>query len=384
MRFSVDAHAIGRRLTGNEVYIRNLLRGFDDLDRDSEFIAYVSTADAVSWVPQRFRTRRVSANPFWRLGTDLAWQVKRDRPDLLHVQYTAPLNCTVPIVVSVHDVSFLEFPEFFPRPRALQLRWSVKRTIRRAARILTPSEFSRRELARAYEMTHERIEVVPPAVSSAFRPQAREAALGYVRERFGIPGPFVLTVGDLQPRKNQTGLIHAFEDLLRQYPKLPHQLVIVGKDNFQGIQVRRAALKSAAAARIHFTGFVPDRDLLQLYGATDLFVFPSLYEGFGLPVLEAMACGRAVTCSGLAAVPEVADAAAILFDPRSREQIVRAMRDLLMDCELRARMERLGMQRAALFRWDETARKTLAVYYAVAGAGGEPALTRAKWTASRQ
>src|ERR1700704_524569 len=142
MKFSIDAHAIGRNLTANEVYVRNLLSGFAALDHESEFIAYVSVDDPSPWVPSRFRTQRVSANPFVRLGFDLSAKARQDRPDLLHVQYTAPLACPVPVVVSVHDVSFLERPEFYPRLRALQLRWSVAKTVRAAATILTPSGFS--------------------------------------------------------------------------------------------------------------------------------------------------------------------------------------------------------------------------------------------------
>src|SRR6266403_5029193 len=150
MRFSVDAHAIGRHLTGNEVYVRNLLSGFASLDSESDFIAYVSVDDPSPWVPARFAVRRVSANPFVRLGFELSRKLRLDMPDLLHVQYTAPLGCPVPVVVSVHDVSFLEHPEFFPRFRALQLRWSVNRTVASAARILTLSEFSSAAIQRAY------------------------------------------------------------------------------------------------------------------------------------------------------------------------------------------------------------------------------------------
>src|ERR1700688_2624261 len=129
MRFAVDAHAIGRHLTGNEVYVRSLLNAFAALDTNSEFIAYVSSDSAAQGIPSNIRTRRIAANPFLRLGLDLAMQVRRDRPDLLHVQYTAPLGCPVPVVVSVHDVSFLEYPQFFPRFRALQLRYTVARTV---------------------------------------------------------------------------------------------------------------------------------------------------------------------------------------------------------------------------------------------------------------
>src|SRR5579862_752639 len=271
MRFAVDAHAIGRHLTGNEVYVRSLLNGFAGLDQDSEFITYLSMEDAESWVPARFPVRRISVNPFVRLGCDFALKLRRERPNLLHVQYTAPLSCPVPIVVSVHDVSFIEHPEYFTRFRCWQLRYTVARTIRTAARIIAPSEFSRRAILNAYRVDQRKVIAVPYAVSSAFRPLPRQFALDWIESRFRIPGPFILTVGDLQPRKNHLGLIRAFEELLRANPHLPHHLVVVGKNTWYGPEVRRAAAASPVADRLHFAGFVDDEDLVHFYGACDLF-----------------------------------------------------------------------------------------------------------------
>jgi len=367
MRFAIDAHAIGRHLTGNEVYVRSLLRNFAALDHESEFVTYFSAEDARRWTAERFQARQVSPNPFVRLGVELAMKLRQDQPDLLHVQYTAPVACPVPVVVSVHDVSFLEHPEYFPKLRALQLRLTVSRTIRCATRILTGSEFSRDSIVRAYGEAYARkIVVVPNAAASGLRPISRESAGHLVQTRFRIARPFVLSVGDLQPRKNYIGLIGAFAALIRAYPQLPHHLVLAGKDTWFSPRIREAARQSGVAERILFAGFVSDEELLQLYNACELFVFPSFYEGFGLPVLEAMACGRAVACSRTSAMPEVADGAGILFDPYSSSEIVRAMADLLRDSELRARMERLGLQRAARFSWRATAEATLEVYREVA------------------
>ncbi len=368
MLFSVDAHTIGCHLTGNEVYIRNLLNEFAELDPASEFLTYVAKPNAESCIPPQFRKRWVSDNPFIRLGYDIPASLRRDRPDLLHVQYTGPLFCRVPIVVTVHDVSYLELPEYFTRFRVQQLKYTVDRTVRAAARILTPSEFSRKAIMRAYGVPGEKIVVVHNAVSNAFRPMQRETAVQWVHQKFGVTSPFVLTVGDLQPRKNHLGLIHAFEDLIRHYPQLPHHLVMVGKETWFANTVRRAAERSAVSDRIRFTGWVSDDELRHFYGACDMFVFPSFYEGFGLPILEAMACGRAVACSNTSAMPEVANAAALLFDPSRQNEITRAMRDLLLDPQLRLRTERLGSQRAAAFTWSRAAQKTLDVYYQVAGA----------------
>jgi glycosyltransferase involved in cell wall biosynthesis len=378
MRFSVDAHAIGCRLTGNEVYIRNLLSYFARLDQDSEFFAYLAKPWAESSVPQRFEKRRVSANPFKRLGLDLAARVRADRPDLLHVQYTGPLFCPVPLVVSVHDVSYLEYPQYFTRFRAAQLKLTVKRTVENAARVLTPSEFSRDAILRHYSIDERKVIVVPNAASAVFRPVERQVAAAAVEKKFGFPGPFILTVGDLQPRKNHLGLMRAFESVLRANPQLAHRLVFVGKETWYTRELRRAVASSAIADRVHFTGFVEDADLVHFYSACDLMVFPSFYEGFGLPILEAMACGRAVACSSLTAMPEVADGAGILFDPYSQQEMVRAISDVLLDAELRMRLERLGTQRAAQFSWEQSARRTLDVYYEVAGASSRTPVMKAR------
>ena len=366
MRFSVDAHTIGCHLTGNEVYIRNLLNQFSKLAPDSEFIAYVSKDEAPSYVASRIFTRKVSENPYKRLGWDLPLRLRQDRPDLLHVQYTAPVACSVPVVVSVHDVSFLEYPEYFTRYRCTQLLFTVKRTVKKAAAVLTPSEFSRNAILQHYPVDPHKVVVAHNAVSSQFRPVERNVALAGIEKKFGLRGPFVLTVGDLQPRKNHLGLLNAFEEAMRAHPQLTHRLVFVGKETWYSKELHRSVAQSSISERVHFTGFIDDSELVQFYGACELFMFPSFYEGFGLPILEAMACGRAVACSNTSAMPEVADAAGILFDPRSTREIARAIADVLLNPELRVRLERLGAQRASLFSWERAAQRTLEVYRRVA------------------
>ncbi|HZU24916.1 MAG TPA: glycosyltransferase family 1 protein [Bryobacteraceae bacterium] len=372
MRFAVDAHAIGQHLTGNETYIRNLLNGFARVDERAEIVAYISRRSAAEHIPDRFPTRLVSANPFLRLGRHLSRRLREDRPALLHVQYTAPLLCPTPVVVSVHDVSFLSHPQFFTRTRSAQLRTTVRRTVRHAIRVLTPSEFSRRSVLDAYALDEANVVAVHNGVSSQFRPLPRQAAAQEVAARFRIRAPYILTVGDLQPRKNHLSLFRAFAEVLRARPDLPHHLVVAGKETWYSSVVHEAARRSEFAGRIHFTGFVTDDELLRLYGGCDVFAFPSWYEGFGLPILEAMACARAVACSDTSAMPEVADSAALLFDPASVPEMSRAILDLLLHPELRARVERLGAKRAARFSWNAAAEQTLAVYRHAARSAERP------------
>lgn len=374
MKIAVDAHAIGRHLTGNEVYVRSLLREFAALDTESEFIAYVSEPGADSLAPPRFRKRRVSTNPYVRLGWDLTRRIIADAPDLLHVQYTAPVINQVPVVATVHDVSFIEHPEYFPWWRRNQLRASVARTVRIAQRIITVSEFSRDAIIRAYRIPEEKVCVTPNAASREFRVVSPGKALKAVQEQFGVDAPFVLSVGDLQPRKNHIGLIEAFAAMLKAHPQMKHHLILAGQDTWFTPRVRAAAADSGFRNRIHFTGFVSDADLVNLYNACEAFVFPSFYEGFGLPILEAMACGRAVACSATSAMPEVADGAGLLFDPGNPSSIARAMTDILMDRDLKATLEARGLQRAGHFSWKKSAAATLAVYREALGLPAQAAV----------
>ncbi len=367
MLISIDAHAIGCRLTGNEVYVSNLIRQFTRLDASTRFHLFISHPDIAASLPGCFDTTVVSTNPFQRLGLDIPGHLRANPPDLLHVQYTSPLSCRIPLVVTIHDVSFLEHPEYFRPLRALQLRWTVGRTARRAAYILTPSEFTKRAIMNAYDVEEGRVQVIPNGVSDDFRPIDRTTAALAVKGRFGVSGPYILTIGDLVPRKNHIGLIRAFEQMARARPELPHRLVVVGKPAWFAPRVWQAAADSPLRDRIHFTGLVPDGDLPSLYGAADVVAYPSFYEGFGLPVVEAMACGRAVVCSENSAIPEVANRSALLFDPKSPEAIAHALESVLMNPDLRGRLERLGLRRAKGFTWTRTARQTLDAYYRVAG-----------------
>ena len=213
MRFAVDAHAIGRHLTGNEVYVRSLLRAFAELDRESEFFAYISGQGRGELGSAALPGPSGIGESLVELGWDLGRLVRRDRPDLLHVQYTAPLRGTAPVVVTVHDVSFLEHPEYFPWLRRAQLRHTVARTVKHGG----AGSDGQRVFARCdpASLRHpaEKVRVVPNAAGSGFpRDRPRTRRWRGTRDGCGCAAPFVLSVGDLQPRKNQIGLIAAYRE----------------------------------------------------------------------------------------------------------------------------------------------------------------------------
>jgi glycosyltransferase involved in cell wall biosynthesis len=264
-------------------------------------------------------------------------------------------------VVTVHDISFAVRPDFFTRKDRFLLKALVPWSLRRAARIITDVEYTKRDLVRMYNLSPEDIEVIPLAADPRYHPMDRVRCRQIVAERHGISGPFVLYVGTLQPRKNVATLIRAY-GMFRERTGLPHKLVLTGKPKYMYQSVLDALNESRFPDDIVLTGFVTDADLPIYYNAAAVFAFPSLYEGFGLPVLEAMACGTPVISSNVTSLPEVAGDAALLVDPREPEAFCDALVQVLGDEEVANRLSQRGLEQAARFTWERTARETLAVY----------------------
>jgi glycosyltransferase involved in cell wall biosynthesis len=235
---------------------------------------------------------------------------------------------------------------------------------RNAAHVIAGSEFTRADLIDAYDLPPEKVTVTPYAADPIYRPMDRDAARQAVRDRFGLRGPFVLAVGVLQPRKNLPRLIRAFGRIAKQ---VPHALALVGKPGWAHEELQQTATASGLGSRLKFTGYVPDADLPVLYNAADLFAYPSLYEGFGLPPLEAMACGTPVVTSNVTSLPEVVADAALAVDPTDEAALSEALLQGLTDEALRTRLRAAGFERAAGFSWERTAELTLEVYQALTG-----------------
>jgi glycosyltransferase involved in cell wall biosynthesis len=275
---------------------------------------------------------------------------RRDRAELLHVQYTVSPLSALPTVTTVHDVSFLIGPEWFRAKDRWLLRLSVPRSIRRAARTITVSETSRRDIIQRVRVPDEKVIAIPLAAPPEFAPV--EGAGEIVRSRLGLDQPYALALGTLQPRKNLPMAARAFAEARRR-ESLPHVLAIAGKTGW-GARPKGEGIR--------LLGYVDDGLLPALYSAADAFLFPSLYEGFGIPVLEAMSCGCPVVCSDGGALPEVASDAAMVLPARNEGAWSDGIARLLTDAGARERLRRAGAQRATMFSWRETARRTLAVY----------------------
>lgn len=265
-------------------------------------------------------------------------------------------------LLTVHDLSFLTVPECAEAGLRRFLTAVVPRSVSRADLILADSESTRRDLVTLLGAAPERVVVVYPGVEPRFRPPRDPSVLAGVRTKYGLgDGPFVLGVGKLEPRKNWTGLIAAWARLRRE-AGLGHRLVLAGSKGWLYEAIFEAADSSGLKHDIVFTGFVDDADLPALYAAADVFALPSRYEGFGIPVVEAMACGTPVVCSNNSSLPEAAGDAALTVPATDEEALAAALRRLITDRSLHATLRQRGIDHARRFTWDAAARTLLSAY----------------------
>jgi glycosyltransferase involved in cell wall biosynthesis len=371
-RIAIDAHMVGTGETGNETYVRGLVGGLRELGAEHEYLLY--TPDPALLPPSLLgggaRARRVvPGDNLRRVGWAMPRAARRDRLDLLHVTYALAPWVPCPAVVTVHDISYRTHPETFSARDRLLLSLAVPLAMRRAARVITVSEAARRDIVRHYGLPAAKVVAIHNGVEERFRPVADPAALAAVRARYGLPERFILAVGNLQPRKNLGRLIEAFA-ALRAARDDDCRLVLVGQPFWRHAELGRVIAARGLSDAVVATGYVPGEDLPAIYSAATVFAYPSLYEGFGLPPLEAMACGTPVVAGATSALPEVVGDAGLLVDPLDTGALAGALARLLDDAALRERLRQAGFARAARFRWREAARSTLGVYEAAMDGGG--------------
>lgn len=372
MRIAIDAHSVGAKLGGNESYAINLIEALAQIDNTNDYTLYVTTNEARDRFQNRWPNFKVRSTlphtPLIRIPLTLSAELRKNPVDVLHVQFTAPPFCPCPVVVSIHDLSFEHLPQTFNRRSRTQLRLTVRHSARRAARILSLSEHTRRDIIETYGINEDHVDAIPLAAPEHFAPVHDHAELQRVRHNYGIVGDYILSVGSIQPRKNLARLIKAFASLRGDgsIAKLP-QLVLAGKCAWLYDETLRALEESGAKEAVVLTGYVPEGDLPALYSGALCFVYPSYFEGFGLPPLEAMKCGAPVIAGNRTSLPEVVGDAALLVDPFDVEAIGAAIKRLIKDSELRNELSIKGLERANTFNWLDTARRTLAIYKEVAG-----------------
>jgi glycosyltransferase involved in cell wall biosynthesis len=362
----VNAHLLSLsesyRSAGINWYIHNLLRHLPSADPQIGYTVFLgerryTASPAVALRFSRLPTQRPLVRIFWEQAIQ-PWSVRQSGVDLVHEPaFVGAVAGRCPFVITVHDLSFLLYPQGFRMLNRFYLRNLTRWSVHRARRVIAVSESTKYDLVRLYDLSPARVDVVHNGVDPSFRPLPAGEISAFRAER-GLPERYCLFVGTLEPRKNVVQLIEAYARLPRTRPPL---LLVGGKGwLYDEIFARVEALD--LSTEVHFVGYVSTEELPQWYNAAELFVYPSLYEGFGLPPLEAMACGTPVVTSTASSLPEVVGEAGLSVDPGDVEALAAAIERVLMDVELREQMQVAGVARAQGFSWEKTARDTVACY----------------------
>ncbi|OGO04543.1 MAG: hypothetical protein A2Y60_06935 [Chloroflexi bacterium RBG_13_54_9] len=374
MRVGIEYTAAAKQRAGIGRITRELIRALAEIDHENEYLLiHVKGTEIGEGFPPNFSTLTL---PFDERMATLLWQrLKLPLPidfltgslDLFHSpDFVLPPLRRGKALVTIHDLTFLIHPECADPRLVSYLTRRVPRAIERASVVLADSECTKKDLVRLLGAPEGKIEVVYGGVSAAFAPVTDEGVLRRAQEEYGLDRPFILSVGRLEPRKNLGRLIEAYW-LLRQEADIRHRLLLVGDKGwlYDGLFAQVGKLK--LENNVIFLGFVPDDDLPALLSLADVFAYPSLYEGFGLPPLEAMACGTPVVASNTSCLPEVLGEAALFIDPTDVRPLAETLHRVLTDEELRQDMSKRGLARATQFSWSTSAQKLLAVYEEAAG-----------------
>jgi len=363
MRVGIDARLVFYSQAGIGQYILHLVDGLAKVDQKNEYVLLQSRKDDTSileqpnfrrvslWTPSHHRLERYALNvELMRLGLDVLHS-----PDFI-----PPHRPSCKSVITIHDLAFLLYPHFLTKESA-RYYGHIDQAVRWTDHIIAVSENTKRDTVQHLGVPEDKITVVYEAPSPIFRPMDRQKAEEWVRDHHGVDGRFVLFVSTIEPRKNVPTLVQAIGQLRECYKEDVHLVLAGGKgwlfeDAFATIE------ELNLDAQVHFLGRVSSEELLYLYNAAELLAHPAFYEGFGLPPLEAMACGLPVIVSNVASLPEVVGDAGLLIDPHDVDELAVAMWRILTDSELRQEMRDKGLKQAQRFSWERAARETAAIY----------------------
>ena len=385
MRIGFDATALPDRPVGAGNYIVYLVRALAaEIQKglewaDLELVIFVQRSRAASLgVTSSGKVKLVLVKDM-PAPLRLAWEqlvfpqlLQENGIDLLHSpHYTLPFGFRSPVVVTFHDMTFFLYPELHTIFKRIFFRFIIPRSAREAHAVIAVSESTHQDILRLLGVRPEKVHTIHLGIPPEFRPLAAAAGqerqslsgqpwLASIRKKYGLPGRFILCVGLVEPRKNLLSVIRAFQAVSKQEPSC--HLVVVGRPGWQVKPVYRLVNELGLSPLVHFTGYVPAQDLPAIYNLAELLVYPSLYEGFGLPVLEAMACGLPVITSNVASMPEIVADSGVLLPPREDGLLAQAVLELLGNNETRQRFSEQGRQRASDFTWQRAAQSTLQVY----------------------
>jgi glycosyltransferase involved in cell wall biosynthesis len=365
LRIAIDARKL--RDYGIGTYVRNLIRHLARIDQTTDYVVLCREYDRqiVAEFGENFRAVP-EASPGYSIREQITvpLDLRRERADLFHApHYVLPALTPCKSVVTIHDCIHLRFPQYLPHKLGYAYaRSAMWLSAHRSSRVLTVSEASKRDILDYVTVPPTKIDVIYNGIDELFSTSPPEDDVARVRERYQLDHPFILYAGNIKPHKNLERTIEAFHLLRRSSEFEQVKLVIIGDEIAKYAALRHAVHRHKLHKHVRFFGFVQHSTLAILYRLAAVFVFPSLYEGFGLPPLEAMASGTPVVTSNVSSLPEVVGDAALLVDPLQPEAIAEAMRRVLTDSTLRADMRSRGLARARQFSWERSIRRVREIY----------------------
>jgi glycosyltransferase involved in cell wall biosynthesis len=371
MHIVIDGRLILPYMTGVGRYLVGLVGALSDLSVDEQFELWLSSdlpEDHIVWklASERLAIRRLPAS---HMDLSASWviplELNRTQPDLLHYpHFDLPWTTLGEVVATIYDLKYLVHPEYFPRSAAIKrllITAMMAFTLRRAKYIITTSKHTQQDLLDRFNISPGKLRAISLGVDERFFEKYSTREIEKLRHKYGFSKRIILFVGERRPHKNIEGLINAYF-IMKRFGVNTHQLVIVGKRYSDYREPERLVEKLDLGSSVRFLENIPDRDLPLLYQAADVFVLLSFYEGFGLPVLEAMASNTPVVASNLTSLPEVVGDAGILVDPTNPQQVVESIQQVTIRGDKREQFITLGQQRACEFTWERCARETLALY----------------------
>lgn len=361
MQIAIDARDLANVTTGVGRYLLNLLQHFPDLRPDFVFTLYTDRPIPVPQCAATLRTKILTGHPWLWKQVLMPIEQKRAHMDLFFVpSYSTPVCNPAHAVVTIHDMIYTRYPQWTTRLERWRFATIVRYSARFASRIIAVSEATRKDILTLTGVSPRKVKVIYEGVDPIFRELPAEDLVA-AGARLGLALPFILYVGSLHHRRNVKRLLQAFAQLQRA-GKIPHRLVLCGLNLFEHHELEQWVTELQLAEHVKYFGYVTDEDLVALYNLAELFVYPSMYEGFGLPVLEAMACGTPVITGNSSSLPEVAGDAALLVDPHDTLALSRAMASLIREASLRQELRERGQAQCRKFAWRTAAAETLDLF----------------------
>ncbi len=367
MRIGIDVSFVTADRVGVDQYLYNLLKNLAKIDTDNSYFLYANKdlPEEFTNFGRNFRTvisrNRILPRILW-VQFVLPGLLKRDGIELLHAPcYVAPARMPCPLVITFHDMVSWLFPQKFRIKHRIVYSLFVPSFAKKADGLIAVSGCTKKDLIRLFRVPEEKVTVIYEGANELFKPVDDKTLLENIREKYSLPEKYILYVGMLEPRKNVPVLIRAFKQL-KDLTGVEHKLVIAGKKGWMFNEIFNTVQLLKLEDEVIFTGYIADKELPLVYGASKLFVYPSTYEGFGLPPLEAMACGVPVIASDVSSIPEITGDAAELVNPGNADELSRAMSKIISDKSLQESMKKKGLERAGMFSWEKTASQTLEVY----------------------